>query len=304
MSSQPEPSATVAGVSERAEQFAGYRPLLFSIAYHLLGSVMDAEDMVQETFLRWQQVREEVQSPKAYLTTILTHLCLDRLRSAQQQREQYVGPWLPEPLLTTGENKMAETAELAESLSVAFLVVLETLSPLERAVFLLREVFDYEYDEIAAIVDKSESNVRQIAHRAKEHVAAKRPRFQTTRAEQERVTQQFIQACANGDVQGVLALLAPDVVTRGDGGGKVSAATRPVYGAERVGRLMAWLLARIPAGFVMRTAEVNGQTALIGYQDGRPFIVMSLEIVNGRVQNIYNVLNPDKLRGIPPLAAG
>jgi RNA polymerase sigma-70 factor (ECF subfamily) len=288
-------------MTDPVAEFNQYRPLLFAIAYHMLGSVMDAEDMVQETFLRYQGSTAPVQSVKAYLTTIATHLCLDRLRSAQVQREQYIGPWLPEPLLTSAPS-VTEQGELAESLSLAFLVILETLTPIERTVFLLREVFDYEYAEIATIVGKSPSHVRQIDHRAKAHVTAKRPRFEATRAEQERVTRQFLQTCAGGDMQGLLALLAADVVLQSDSGGKVSSARRPIYGAERVASFIFGLLKKAPPGFTVRLAEVNAQPALITFIDGRPAQVVALDIAEGRVQGIYIVVNPDKLVNIPALS--
>lgn len=267
----------------------------------MLGSAMDAEDMLQETFLRWQQVSDEsIESPKAYLTTIITRLCMDRLRSAQSQREHYIGPWLPEPLVMTEEADTTDALELAESVSMAFLVVLETLSPLERAVFLLREVFGYEYVEIARIVRKSEPYCRQIARRAKQHVAAKRPRFGATLEQQERVTAQFVQACASGDMQALLAALAPDVVLYGDGGGKVSAARHPIYGTDAVARALLGLLKKAPPGFRLELARVNAQPGIIAYIDDKLFSVAVLDIVGDRIERIYNVLNPDKLtRALP-----
>jgi RNA polymerase sigma-70 factor (ECF subfamily) len=286
----------------RLEQFNLYRPLLFGIAYRMLGSAMDAEDMVQETFLRWQQATEEIQSPKSYLATIVTRLCIDHLRSARSQREQYIGPWLPEPLLTTENTPLTETLELAESLSMAFLVLLESLAPIERAVFLLREVFGYEYPEIARIVGKSETNCRQIARRAKEHIAAKRPRFDATREQQEEVTQRFIVACVSGDMQALLSVLAPDVVLEADSGGKVSAARKPIYGAEQVARALFGILKLLPSDANAELARVNAQPAIIGYTEGRPFYVTVLDIVEGRIQGIYNVLNPDKLVKLPPMS--
>lgn len=283
------------------ENFNQYRPLLFGIAYRMLGSAMDAEDIVQETFLRWQQASDdEIRSPKAYLSTIVTRLSIDHLRAAQTQREEYIGPWLPEPLLTTEDATIAETLELAESLSMAFLVVLESLAPIERATFLLREVFGYEYGEIAHIVGKSEINCRQIARRAKEHIATKRPRFDATREQQEEVTQRFVLACAGGDMQALLAVLAPDVVLKADGGGKVSAARKPIYGAEKVARALLGLLKLLPPDLRVELAQVNAQPAIIGYSAGKPFYVTVLDIADGRVQGIYNVLNPDKLARLPP----
>lgn len=285
----------------RIEQFNQQRPLLFSIAYRMLGSAMDAEDMVQETFLRWQQASDDdIQSPKAYLSTILTRLCIDDLRSAQKQREEYIGPWLPEPVLTTENTTMTDTLELAESLSMAFLVLLESLAPIERAVFLLREVFGYEYLEIARIVGKSETNCRQIASRAKEHIAAKRPRYGATREQQEEVTRRFIVACMSGDMQALLSVLAPDVVLEADSGGKVSAARKPIYGAAKVARAVLGILKLLPSDANVELARVNAQPAIIGYTEGRPFYVTVLDIAEGQIQGIYNVLNPDKLGHLPP----
>ncbi len=292
-------------MQDRVQVFNQYRPLLFGIAYRMLGSAMDAEDLIQETFLRWQQARDEpVKSPKAYLATIITRLAIDRLRSAQSQREEYVGPWLPEPLLTQEMPDMTASIELAESVSTAFLVVLETLSPIERAVFLLRQVFGYEYAEIAQIVGKSESNVRQLVHRAQTHVRHQRPRFETTRAEQEQVVEQFGVACATGNLEGLLALLAPDVVVQSDSGGKVPAARQPIRGADRVARFILGLLGKVPPDFTFAMSEINGQPAFVSYMGGKPYSVTMFEISNGRVQAIDIVINPDKLRRIPASASG
>lgn len=198
--------------TNRLEAFNEHRPLLFAIAYRMLGSVMDAEDMVQETFIRWQQTSEQaVKSTKAYLTTIVTRLCIDQLHSARVQREQYIGPWLPEPIVTETATDPSALAELADSLTVAFLVLLERLSPLERAVFLLREAFGYEYTEIGRIVEKSATNCRQIARRARQHLAAQRPRFQASLQQQEQLTRKFMRACHQGDLQSLLDLLAKDI---------------------------------------------------------------------------------------------
>ncbi len=287
----------------RLDPFDQYRPLLFGIAYRMLGSAMDAEDMVQETFLRWQRERsDEIQSPKGYLSAVITRLCIDHLRLAHTQREQYVGPWLPEPLLTTEDTPMIERLELAESLSMAFLVMLESLSPIERAVFLLREVFGYEYGEIARVVNKSEINCRQIASRAKEHIAAKRPRFDATREEQEQVTQRFVQACVSGDMQALLAVLAPDVVFAADGGGKVSAARKPIHGADKVARAIFGMLKLLPPDLNIELKQVNAQPGIVGYAGGKPLYVTVLHIADGRIHGIYNVLNPDKLVNLPPMS--
>lgn len=284
------------------DPFTQHRPLLFSIAYRMLGSVMDAEDMVQETFLRWQQAAEnEVQSPKAYLTAIITRLCIDHLRSARVQRESYLGPWLPEPLLTDDTTGTAELATLSDSLSMAFLVLLEKLSPLERAVFLLREVFDYDYAEIAAIVGKTEANCRQLVRRARQHLSNGRPRFQTSPTEQQTLTIQFAQACATGDLDGLLQVLAEDITLWSDGGGKVSAARRPILGSDRVARFLLGLVKKAPPDLATRFARVNGRPGFVTYVGGNPLMVLSLETGNGRIQAIHIVVNPDKLKTIPPL---
>jgi RNA polymerase sigma-70 factor (ECF subfamily) len=276
--------------------FNQYRVLLFSIAYRLLGSATDAEDIVQEAFLRWLQATDdEVRSPRAYLSTVVVRLCLDQLRSARAQREVYVGPCLPEPVLTNQSNEPDETSIMAESLSFAFLVMLEKLGPLERAIFLLREVFDYDYPEIAAIVGKSEANCRQILHRAHQHLG-RRPRFDVSREQQNRIVSQFLRASTSGDMDGLLHLLKDDIVYTGDGGGKVSAGLRPVQGAGKAARGMLGGLRWIPAGARARIEEVNGQPAIVIYlDDGRPYGVALFDIAGEQIQSVYFVVNPDKL---------
>ncbi|HEX6555482.1 MAG TPA: RNA polymerase sigma-70 factor [Ktedonobacteraceae bacterium] len=276
--------------------FNQYRVLLFSIAYRMLGSVTDAEDIVQEAFLRWLQASDkEIQSPKAFLSTVVTRLCIDQLRSARAQRELYVGPWLPEPLPTGQRPDLTETAILAESLSFAFLVMLENLGPLERAVFLLREVFDYDYAEIAAIVGRSEANCRQVLHRAHQHLKQRRPRFEVSREQQERMTSQFLHASLGGDMQGLLSLLAEDVVFAADSGGKVLAGLKPVHGADKVARGVLGGRRFLPPGIQGSIEEVNGQPAIVGYVDGRPFIVVLFSMEGERIRRVYQVVNPDKL---------
>lgn len=279
---------------ERAETFNQYRPLLFSIAYRMLGTAMDAEDMVQEAFVRWQAA-SEAENPKAYLSAVITRLCIDHLRSARVQREEYIGPWLPEPIMT---ETPADTAALAESLSIAFLVVLESLSPVERAVFLLREVFDYGYDEIARIVEKSEDNCRQMVRRAKQHIAERRPRFDVQREEHERLLVQFGQAVMLGDMDGLLSLLADDITAVSDGGGRVSAARNPVVGPDRVARFILGVANKTPEGAVRGVSLINGQPAIVTYVGGAAYSVIAFEIAEGRIQRIFNVLNPDKLKRI------
>ncbi len=292
-------------MTARIEVFEQRRSLLFSIAYRMLGSVMDAEDVVQEAYLRWQETSEVgVRSPKSYLSAVVTRLSIDRLRSARARREEYVGPWLPEPLLSEGAGYAGDPAELDESLSMAFLVVLESLNPVERAVFLLREVFDYDYEEISHIVGKSEDNCRQIAHRARQSVAARRPRFERSPEQEERLMRQFVETCMSGDVQGLVSLLSEDVILWSDGGGKVAAAPYPIYGPERVARFLLGVLRTVPPGFRTRTTLVNGRPGVVGYVEGQPTSVVALDIAEGHLRSIRIVVNPEKLRSIPPSLPG
>jgi RNA polymerase sigma-70 factor, ECF subfamily len=285
---------------DRLEAFEDQRSYLFSIAYRLLGSVSDAEDVLQEAFLRWDRAQldlDEIRSPRAYLATVVVRLCMDELRSARARREVYVGPWLPEPLVTTGRADLTENVVLRESLSFAFLLMLEKLSPLERAVFVLREVFDYDYADIAPIVGKSEANCRQAFHRARQHLAQDTTRFEATREEQEQLTQQFLRAATGGDVQGLLKLLAEDVVAVGDGGGKGPAGLRPIASPDRVVRGFLGNLQKMPPDGAW-IEEVNGQPAIVATRDGQPYGVVLLEVRNAQVQVVYSVVNPDKLRSI------
>ena len=278
--------------------FEEQRSYLFSIAYRLLGTVGDAEDAVQEAFLRWQREGargEDVRLPRAYLATIVVRLCLDELRSARARREVYVGPWLPEPLLTSGRADLTDSLVQRESLSFAFLLMLESLSPLERAVFVLREVFDYDYPEIAQMVDKSEANCRQVFHRARQRLAERRTRFEPSRTQHEEVTRQFIHAAATGEVQDLLRVLAEDAVLISDGGGKAFAALQPVRTADRVARGFLGAVQRMPPDQVWMD-EVNGQPALVASREGQVFAVLLLEVRDGLVQRLYSVVNPDKLR--------
>ncbi|MEG3939593.1 RNA polymerase sigma-70 factor [Microcoleus sp. S36b_A3] len=281
------------------DDFNDHRPLLFSIAYRMLGTVTDAEDMVQETFLRWQQTASEtVRSAKTYLATIITRLCIDHLRSARVQREQYVGTWLPEPMLTQQSENSTDLMELADSLSIAFLTVMERLSPIERAVFLLRDVFDYDYDEIAQMVGKSSTNCRQILRRAKQHLADQRPRFPVSRPQQEQITAQFLDASTKGDLQELLLLLAKDVTFCSDGGGKVVAVLKPIHGAVKVARMLLAIRRKWLLNSVSHLADINGQPGIIQYLDDRIHSVMTFEIVDGCIQSIYSVRNPEKLERI------
>jgi RNA polymerase sigma-70 factor (ECF subfamily) len=278
-------------------EYEELRPLMFSIAYRMVGSVSEAEDIVQEAMLRAMRADDDVESPRAYVSRITTRLSIDHLRSARVRRETYTGPWLPEPLLADPAPDAAAQAETADSLSLAFLVLLESLSPVERAVFLLREVFAYDYGEIARIVGKSEENCRQIAVRARRAVDARRPRFEASRAEREELARRFIAAAQEGDTEGLIDLLSADVAFYGDGGGKTRAVRHPVYGRENVGKLFAAFL-RIAQreGQRLEPAEVNGQPgARIYERDGRLGGVMSFDIADGQVQAVRSIVNPEKL---------
>ena len=287
----------------RIETFDRNRPLLFSIAYRMLGSVMEAEDVVQEAFLRWQEVPEdEVRSPSAYLSTVVTRLCIDRLRSARARREQYVGPWLPEPLMEEKAPEISGSADLDDSLSMAFLVLLESLTPVERAVFLLREVFDYDYTEIASLVGKSEANCRQISRRARQSVAARRPRFESSPEQEERLLDSFLRASLSGDMEALLALLSEDVTLYSDGGGKTQAALKSIYGADRVTRFLSGIMKKAPPAFSVRQTRVNGRPGFVGYfRDGSPQSVVTLDVGEGTITAIRLVVNPEKLGNVPPL---
>lgn len=273
--------------------FAAHRSLLFTVAYEMLGSAADAEDVVQETWLRWADVdHAEVRDPRAYLVRIVTRLALNQLRTIARRREEYVGEWLPEPLLTSPD--VAEDVELAESVSIALLTVLETLAPTERAVFVLREVFDTPYEQIAAAVDKTPAAVRQIAHRARQHVAASRPRMEVSRAEQQVVVERFMAALQTGDQQSLLDVLAPDVVLVTDGGGVVPAARRPIEGADQV---LAFLTgaARSTTDFEVSVVWINGAPSARVDIDGKLNTAVSLVFEQGRISRIYAIRNPHKL---------
>jgi RNA polymerase sigma-70 factor (TIGR02957 family) len=276
------------------EAFLAHRSLLFTVAYEMLGSAADAEDVLQETWLRWAGVDlGGVRDFRAYLVQIATRQALARLRTLGRRRESYVGSWLPEPLLTAPD--VAEDVELAESVSMAMLLVLETLGPTERAVFVLREVFDVGYDEIADAVGKSPAAVRQIAHRARDHVAARRPRGVVSAAEARDALNAFRRAAETGDLQSLLDLLAPDVVLLGDGGGVKQAVPRPVVGADKVARLLALGLGRLDPAATLLPAEVNGYPALILRVDGEIDSVIAVRIDDGLISGLYSVRNPAKL---------
>jgi RNA polymerase sigma-70 factor (TIGR02957 family) len=284
------------------------RPTSFAIAHRMLGSVAEAEDVVQEALLRTHRALEQgkrVESPHAFVATVTTRLAIDELRSARARRERYVGDWLPEPILTDSSEDPARHAEMADSLSLAMLVLLENLSPEQRAVLLLRDVFDYRYDEIARIVGKSEDNVRQLATRARRHIEDGRPRFQSSREQREELARRFFAAARDGDLGGLEALLAHDVVLTGDGGGKVPALARSLHGRNRVARtLLNWVKAgsRIP-GASLRPVEVNGSPgALLLDGEERLIGVWALEISGGQIQRVNSVINPEKLTHLGPVA--
>jgi len=284
-----------------------FRPLLFSIAYRMLGSVAEAEDVVQEAFLRFHRARGEgvtVEAPKAYLAAVATRLAIDHLRSARVRRESYVGPWLPEPVVEEKEPEMARHVETAESLSMAFLLILEALSPVERAVFLLREVFDYGYGEIAEVVDRTEENCRQLFARARRHIDAGKPRFEASSAKREELARVFFMACQDGELGHLVQLLAADAAFYGDGGGKATAVMRPVFGRDRVARLLHGIFARgARIGIRLHRVEVNGQEgALVFDPQERLINVLALDIGDGVVRSVHSVVNPDKLAHLGPLS--
>lgn len=286
----------MAGAARTADDpFVVHRRLLFTVAYEMLGSASDAEDVLQESWLRWASVdQSEIRAPRAYLVRIVTRQALNHLRTVARRREDYIGEWLPEPLLTSPD--IADDVELADNVSIAMLTVLETLGPAERAVFVLREVFDVPYDEIADAVGKTPAAVRQIAHRAKEHVSARRPRVSVDRSEQEEVMQRLVVALNTGDLQGLMDVLAPDVVSVADGGGKVrGAARRPVIGAERLARYLVGGMAKAEGVLLATATWVNGQPAVRMEVDGKLAGVSSLTIEGGRITWVHSIANPEKL---------
>ncbi|MER6304039.1 RNA polymerase sigma-70 factor [Kitasatospora sp. NPDC001539] len=288
----------------KVEDFEELRPLLFSIAYRILGSVSEAEDAVQETWLRFDGSATRPTSTKAYLSAAVTRISIDVLRSARVRRESYVGPWFPEPLLADPYEDPARSAELADSLSMAALLLLERLSPLERAVFVLREVFDFGFDDVAVAVGRSEAACRQLLVRARRHMAAGRPRFEADRQERQRLATRFLDALRNGDVGSLQSLLAADVQLVGDGGGKSPQLAKAVSGAENVARLLGtvfpWL---VRIGVTFEPQEVNGQPgAIFRHRDGKILQVLVLDVLDGRIQTIRGVINPEKLDHLGPVA--
>jgi RNA polymerase sigma-70 factor (TIGR02957 family) len=294
-------------MSDREQLLEELRPVAFAIAYRMLGSVSEAEDIVQEALLRLHRALdggEQISSPRAFLATVTTRLAINELRSARARRERYVGEWLPEPIITDGRDDPAQHAQMADSLSLAMLVLLESLSPEQRAVLLLHDVFDYGYAEIAGIVGKSEDNVRQLATRARRHVEQRRPRFQTTREQREELAQRFFAAAEQGDLAGLEALLAADVQLTGDGGGKVPALARSLHGRNRVARtLITWLrLAARAPGVSWRVVEVNGGPGAVFLDAQQRLIsVVALDAAGDQVTSINSVVNPDKLAHLGPV---
>ncbi|PNG92732.1 RNA polymerase sigma-70 factor [Streptomyces malaysiensis] len=281
-----------------ATGFEEHRRMLFGIAYRMLGSVADAEDVVQDAWLRCSQVSTPVDNPAGYLARTVTNLALNRLTSAAATRERYVGPWLPEPLVTRPD--IGEEVELAESVSLALLVVLESLSPLERAVFVLKEVFGFSFREIAGMLDRGEAAVRQVGRRARAHVQARRPRYDAPAEVRRRVTDEFLAACLGGDLNRMMELLAPDVTAWSDGGGKVKAAIRPQHGAQKVAHFLAAVLAQPMDDPQVHAVDVNGRPGLLLTVAGRPDTVARAEVENARITEIRIIRNPDKLRHLLP----
>ena len=284
---------------ERLEIFSQYRSLLFAIAYRMLGSVTDAEDMVQEAWIRWQSTQTIVQSPKAFLSSLITRLCIDQLRSARLQREKYVGVWLPEPLITEAISESVDNAELADSLSFAFLTLLECLSPTERAIFLLREVFDYDYSDIANTVGKSIPNCRQIVRRARQHLVLRRPSIRISPQQKKEIIEQFLISWNQGDLHKLIALMAEDITFWSDGGGQVMAAQRPLQGCQKVARfLVAIRRSRLVPVLNSKIAPINEQLGILNTVGGNPQSTFSFEFSGQSIQSIFAVVNPEKLKGI------
>jgi RNA polymerase sigma-70 factor (ECF subfamily) len=286
-------------------EFDRYRPLLFSIAYRMLGSVADAEDILQEAFLRWHGAADgEIQSTRAFLVTIVSRLCINHLQSARVRREEYVGQWLPEPIVTGPQPDPLEISRVDESLSIAFMVLLERLSPVERAVFLLREVFEYEYSEIAGMIGKDEANCRQILRRAHQHMAENRPRFKPSPESRQQLLTKFLQATTTGNLDMLVAMLSSDAVLHSDGGGKAPAVPNLVYGADHVARGLLGGMKKFASGdLTIRLAQINGEPGVVSYRDGRPFAVVTIEVTGDRIQTVYIVTNPEKLAHLSALPA-
>jgi RNA polymerase sigma-70 factor, ECF subfamily len=297
---------TAEAVMTTSEPFLEHRSLLFAIAYRMLGSVSDAEDAVQETYLRWRRAAEsgdEIRSPKAWLTTTISRVCLDQLGSARVKREQYIRPWLPEPLASVTPD-VAETVADFDSLSLAFLVLLESLSPKERAVFLLHDVFGYDFASIGEIVGETDAYCRQLAKRARAHMAERRSRFEADRAQRERLTANFLRAVSEGDMPALIETLADDVTLFSDGGGKVNAARKPVAGRDKVALFLTNLARLAPAGTSFRSEPINGQPGIVTLVEGLVQNVVTFDFTDSAIKAIYIVVNPDKLRPVASALSG
>ena len=301
----PPPRPDRDGGANALAAFEEHRGLLFSIAYRMLGSVADAEDVLQEAFLRWQRASEaDIRSPRAFLVTIVSRLCVNHLESARVRRESYVGEWLPEPLVTEPGSDASRVVQVDESVSMALLLLLERLTPAQRAVFLLHEVFDYKHAEIAVVLGLTEANSRQLLRRAQQDVHRTRPRFRPPAGEQRELLERFRQAAGSGDMDRLVSLLSSDVVMHTDGGGRASALRLPIYGPDRVATASVHGLQRLLSLDVQqRFVEINGQPGIVSYQDGRPQSVFTVEVADGRIEAIYIVTNPEKLSRLPSLAA-
>jgi RNA polymerase sigma-70 factor (ECF subfamily) len=288
--------------TSRLATFNQHRGLLFSIAYRMLGLVADAEDMLQDAFIRWQQTSDsDIRSPKAFLITVVSRLCINHLQSARAQREEYIGQWLPEPLVTDSGSDPLELLRADESISMAFLVLLERLTPDERAVFLLHEVFDYGYPEIATVLGKTEANCRQILRRARGHVGAVRPRFEASRQEHDDLLETFLQATGKGEMAGMVALLSKDAVLHSDGGGRATALPNLIYGADNIARAIVHGLRKlVPMERVNSILQLNGRSGVVSYLNGKAYSVLTMDVSDGRIRGIYVVTNPEKLAHLPP----
>lgn len=296
----------IRNVSEPVQNsaFEQHRALLFAIAYRMLGSVADTEDLLQDTFIRWQQVPAvEVKSPRAFLVTILTRLCINYLQAARLKHEAYVGQWLPEPIATSPVVNPLMSLGVNESLSFGVLLLLQRLTPVERAVLILREFFDYEYSEIASILNRTESNCRQVLRRARQHIKEDRTRFEASHAQQEELLRRWSEASSQGNLEGLIALLSEDAIFYSDGGGKAPALPKPIHGPVNIARGVLEGMKRfgVPKTLVRRTVEINGRPGIVSFLDGRPFSTFTIEVSQGSILRIYVVTNPDKLKSFPPL---
>ena len=287
--------------AHKTEVFDQFRPRLFGIAYRMLGTREEAEDILQEAYIRWHTADVQIEKPEAWLVTIVTRLSIDRLRKASFERETYIGPWLPEPLVVDTRRSPEEEAELASDLSMAFLVLLERLSPVERAAFLLHDVFDCDYPEIARAIGKSEAASRQIIHRARERVHSDKPRFEASEEERKDMVRRFAAASYSGDQRTLISLFADQVALTSDGGGKVNAARRTVYGATRLARVFTIPVTKYRERLSIRLVTINGEIGTLEFADGLPFAVSTFRIESGKIAAVYRVMNPDKLKAFADL---